>query len=277
MWRLGFLALASCSLIPVSSAAPRKDSTAPSADKGTEAEMYEENSLRRKGQLPAKAPPTVSPPDVPAPPILVGKGPFNTSGGAFANEYLAVSRQVASPWSGVSKGHPVKLAFDSNEWGRRDENIQCTAAVDHCLPAAAWFVVKNVLGPATAKTAHPVAFFADGPKRPSRLQGSDYRDYTAYRSVPATKKELVAGARVLALPKTDVPNAYSVYEDWQMGVVDRVDWDLGMLFFKDVEEAFFITTARIPVLSYEPETGVKILDGKKRDQLVPNAADLLLP
>jgi hypothetical protein len=231
-------------------------------------------------KLPSRAPKTTSPPDVAAPAIVASKGPFSQRGGHVGgtNVFLPVSREPASPWAGVSKGHPVKLDFTFEHWWIRDESLSCTAAVDHCLPAASWFWVKNVVETTTLKTAYPVVFTTDGPKRPAPLANGDKPGFTAYRSVPATKKNLVAGARVFAFPDQPLPNGTDgVYDRWQMGIVDRVDWDLGMLFFKEMEQPFFITAARVAVLSYESDAGVKILDGKKRDELAVKAADLVLP
>lgn len=278
MWRAGFLALASCSLIPVTSAAPSKEG----GEGSTESQKDPEWGIASGSfdKVPAKAPATLSPPDAPAPAIVASKGPFSQRGGHVGglNVFLPVSQEPASPWAGVSKGHPVKVDMKFERWWIRDENIACTAARDHCLPAQSWFWVKNVVESTTVKTAYPVVFTADGPKRPAPLANGDKPAYTAYRSVPATKKNLVAGVHAFAFPDHATPRSTDdVYDRWQMGIVDRVDWDLGMLFFKEMEQPFFITAARIGVLSYEPDAGVKILHGKKRDELTVRAADVVLP
>jgi hypothetical protein len=276
MWRVGFLVLASCSLIPVSSANPADGEGRTASPVDPEASI----PMGTYDKVPAKAPATLGPPDAPAPPIVSSKGPFSQRGSHVGglNVFLPVSQEPASPWAGVSKGHPVKLDIKFERWWIRDESIACTAARDHCLPAASWFWIKNVVEASTLKNGYPVVFTTDGPKRPAPLANGDKPAYTAYRSVPATKKNLVAGARVFAFPDQPVPTGTDgVYDRWQTGIVDRVDWDLGMLFFKEMEQPFFITAARVAVLSYEPDAGVKILDGKKRDELAVKAADLVLP
>ncbi|MFN0246678.1 MAG: hypothetical protein ACKV2T_07200 [Kofleriaceae bacterium] len=271
MLRAAFLALTSCSFIPVSTAGPSKDSEVVHAEQGPPPSA---------DKVPADAPKTLTAPDAAAPAIVESKGPFTMSGSHVGgvNVFLPVSREPANPWSGVSKGHPVKLDIVFEHWWIRDESLSCTAAVDHCLPAAAWFWVKNVVETTTLKTAYPVVFTTDGPKRPAPRADGNKPAFTAYRSVPATKKNLVVGARVFAFPDQPLPSGTDgVYDRWQMGLVDRVDWDLGMLFFKERDQPYFITAARVAVLSYEPDAGVKILDGKKRDELAVKSADLVLP
>ena len=231
-------------------------------------------------KLPAKAPRTVSPPDAPAPAIVESKGPFRQRGSHVGgtNVFLPVSKEPASPWAGVSKGHPVKLDIKWEQLWIRDESIKCTAAVDHCLSAAAWFWVKNVIEASTLRNAYPVVFTTDGPKRPAPLANGDKPAYTAYRSVPATKKNLAPGRIVFAFPDAAIPSGTDdVYDRWQMGVVERVDWDLGMLFLKEREQPYFISAARVAVLSYDPTAGVKILDGKKKDELAVTAAEVVVP
>lgn len=297
MWRLGLLALASCSLISTSAQAsgPYAAPGAPSSPATTTGAAESTDDPPRVSSptadnAPAKLPPTVSPPDVPAPAVAVSKGPFSKVIG-YDNVFLPASREPASPWAGVAKGRPVTLPLDYHQWEMRDESLTCTAALDHCLPAYTWFHVEKVVTSDTHRNAYPVVFvdreYDDRgrlekrglfPKRPSRYATGSNPPYTAYRSVPATKKNLVAGARVFAFPDAAIPTGTAgVYDRWQMGIVARVDWDLGMVFLEELEQPFFITAARVAVLAFEPETGVTILGGKKRDELAVKAADVVLP
>lgn len=297
MWRLAFIALASCSLISTSAqasgptgsyAAPGSSSSAgPPASSDDDPERT--IALGAYDKVPAKLPPVVTAPDVPAPPIVISKGPFSQRGSHVGglNTFLPVSKEPASPWSGVSKGKPVTLAFDDDRWWIRDESLTCTAALDHCLPAYAWFFVDKVVTRDTHANAYPVVFvdhddgkgsFGFHPVRPGPMARGGNPPYTAYRSVPATKKNLVAGARVFAFPDAAIPTGTAgVYDRWQMGIVARVDWDLGMVFLDELEQPFFISATRVAVLAFEPETGVTILGGKKRDELAVKAADVVLP
>lgn len=287
MWRVGFLALASCSLIATSAQAgpkPSSDSSEPKPGVHPEGEAPKDPewgvALGAYDKVPAKSPATLNPPDVAAPAIVESKGPFSQRGSHVGglNVFLPVSQEPANPWTGVSKKEPVKLDIKFERWWIRDESLKCTAARDHCLPAHSWFWVKNEVDASTLRTAYPVVFTSAGPKRPAPLANGDAPPFTAYRSVPATKKNLAVGARVFAFPDEPVPTGTDgVYDRWQMGIVEKLDWDLGMLWFKEMEQPFFITAARVAVLAYEPDTDVKIIGGKKRDELAVKSADLVLP
>lgn len=231
-------------------------------------------------KVPAESPGTASPPDVAAPAIVRSKGPFSQSGSNAdgRNVFLPVSQVPASPWTGVAKGQPVQVAFRFDRWWIRDESLTCTAALDHCLPAHAWFWVRDEPGSSTARAALPIVFTSEGPKRPRPLHPIQAQPYLAYRTVPATKKNLAAGARVFAFrDKPLPPDTAQVYDEWQMGVVDRVDWDLGFVFIKDIERPFFLTASRVAVLSYDKEHGVQIVDGMARDKIAVAAGDVIVP
>ena len=285
MWRIGFLAFASCSLISTSVQASGPTGTASAPPPGTRADGAQPDPeygdiMHEADKAPAKLPPTLTPPDVAAPAVVMSKGPFTLRGSHVTghNVFLPISRSPASPWAGVSKTAPVKVKIDAPRWWIRDETLQCTAAIDHCLPAYSWFWVRNEIDPSPSRNAYPVVFTTEGPKRPGPLADGNSFAFTAYRSVPATKKNLVAGVRVFAFPEAPLPTGTDgVYDRWQMGIVDRVEWELGMVFLKTMEQPFFISAARVAVLSYEPDAGVKILDGKKRDELAVNAADVVVP
>lgn len=275
MWRIGFLVLASCSLIPTSQASPAGVHPTGEEPKDPESSI----PLGAYDKVPAKAPKTLSPPDAAAPALFASKGPYTQRGSHVGgiNVFLPVSQEPASPWAGVSKGHPVKLDIKSERWWIRDESIECTAARDHCLPAHAWFWVTSKIDASPLRDAFPVVFTADGPKRPAMHLPVDARAFTAYRGVPATKKNLAPGVRAIAFPDAPLPTGTAgVYDRWQMGIVERVDWDLGMLFFQRMEQPYFITAARVAVLSYEGDK-LTILDGKKRDEIAVKTADLVLP
>lgn len=291
MWRAGFLALASCSLISTSvqasgptgpSAGPRSSSGSSGAARPEDPPVDPESTipLGAYDKVPAQMPATVSPPDVPAPAIVTSKGPFSQRGSHVGglNAFLPVSREPASPWTGVSKGQPVKVAFRHDRWWIRDESLACTAALDHCLPAYSWFWVRDEVTDAALRSAHPIVFTTDGPRRPGPVHDIDEQPFVAYRSVPATKKNLVGGARVFVFPDTPIPTGTDgVYDGWMMGVVDRVDWDLGFVFVKNIERPFFVTAARVGVLGWDKASGVHILDGKKRDEIAIRAADVIVP
>lgn len=190
--------------------------------------------------------------------------------------YLPVPEHPVDPWAGVVNGKPITLALDPFWWWSRTETVECTAAHDHCLPAASWmWVAEGTVLHANA-IAKPTVFTQVGPTRPSNLMPVPPDAFVAFRTVPITKATLVVGARVFAMPGTPIPD--DPWADWHVGTVTSVDWDMGFVYLTSApQQPYFISAVRLPVLQWDATAGVQILDGKPRDSLAVNARDVILP
>ncbi|MBL0219892.1 MAG: hypothetical protein IPQ07_39255 [Myxococcales bacterium] len=214
---------------------------------------------------------------------LVQAGPRKT----LPPIHMAIPDRPVDPWTGVSGDRPATFADaqdgSQKRWEVPADNVACTAARDHCLPPISWMWVHE--GDTGAiRHALVVAFTPEGPTTPTggyggpNTVGSD--GYTAYRTVPATRGNLVPGATVVAYPYPEqfpVSPVEAFKALWAVGVVERVDWDLGFVFLAGWKEPQFLTAARVAVLSYQPGGKVTILDGRRRDQLAISPGDVMLP
>ncbi len=193
---------------------------------------------------------------------------------------MPISEIPVDPWIGVSGDKPV--TFDDHvefgkRWQVRTQQIQCTAMRDHCLPPIAWmWIHEGDLSP--VKDAHVIAFTPEGASSPHYAKAHINRDpFTAYRTVPATRGNLVAGALAAAHPKAIPGDPVEAFGLWGFGTVERVDWDLGFVWFAGSKEPRFITASRVAVMSYVPGGAVTILGGKQRDQLAVAPAEVVMP
>lgn len=240
MWRLGLSVLAGCTL--VAQAGPR--------------------SRPREDAVPADT----------------GRGDTPT--------YMPISSAPADPWAGVAGDKPITFGKRFTEvrsyerWLVRDDHAPCTAMRDHCLPAIAWLVVESPTRD-DIQIGRPAAFRPDGPDTPYESGAPLGRDnpYIAYRTVPATKKNLVAGviASALEFPTASPKTPIAAFTYWFTGTVERVDWDMGFVYLVGREAPMMITATRVAVMSYTPGGKVTILGGKKRDELAVSAADVIVP
>jgi hypothetical protein len=208
-----------------------------------------------------------------------GRGPVAT---APRREplYLPVLDAPADPWIGVAGDAPATID-DSPTLQRlsvkaEDNPRPCTAARDHCLPALAWLWIHEGEARFPVKDAHFAVFTAEGPIAPTGgVQSSD--GFQAYRTVPATRANLAPGA-IVATFGTPIPSdPLDAFKYWRVGTVERVDWDLGFIYYEGGREPRFITSARVAVLSYATGGRVEILGGKARDQLSVRISDVILP
>ncbi len=189
--------------------------------------------------------------------------------------YLPAPDRPTDPWAGVAGSKPVSIEMDTFWWSSRRESFACTAARDHCLPAVSWMWFPEAKLNMQGVSAKPIVFTQEGARRPNNLMQLPAEAFVAFRTVPATRKALVAGARIFVQPGKPVPE--EPWDDWHVGTIDRVDWDMGFVYLTTAEEPYWITGARVPVLVWDATNGVKILDGKPRDALAVDARDVLLP
>ncbi len=194
--------------------------------------------------------------------------------------YLPVLDAPADPWTGVAGDAPATID-DSPTLQRlavkaEDSPRPCTAARDHCLPALAWLWIHEGETHLPVQDAHFAVFTPEGPISPTgHVQTFD--GFQAYRTVPATHANLVPGA-IVATFDTPIPaDPLDAFQTWRAGTVERVDWELGFIFYAGGKEPRLITSARVAVLGYATGGKVEILGGKARDQLSVRISDVILP
>lgn len=238
MWRIGILALAGCAALI------KTPGTATSAPDGSTGRGLE-------------APPRV-----------------------IKHVSLPLPDKPTDPWSAVKGDQPI--LFDAalgttTSFTTPSDKRPCTAARDHCLPSLVWmWVHEGDSGP--VKTAVAVALTSEGPVQPQRAQGNLTPDnFTAYRTVPATKATLVPGALAASHPLAIPTDPENAWVRWSLGTIERVDWDLGFVWFERSSEPRFITSTRIAVLAYPKGGKVTVVGAKKRDELAVKVADVIVP
>ena len=190
------------------------------------------------------------------------------------------------PWLGVDGDQPRRLANESHElWTIRSNDHACTAAVDHCFVREAWLVEEEASARRSKfRTGHVFAFGPAGAIRPINARtsaGMPSEPYTAYRTVPATQRNLVAGALVatLGFDTPTVGRGAEVFErTWNIGIVDKVDWEDGFVYLVgQPDRTYWITATRTAVLAWTPGGKVSILGGRSRDQLAVRPDEIILP
>ena len=193
----------------------------------------------------------------------------------------------ADPWAAVQGEYPLRWTEEAaNHWTLRGNESPCTAVQDHCLVKDTWFFVaqRDIDSKVDRPLMQIVAMVGVfGPTKPAHAWNARPSvhgdDLIAYRTVPATKQNLVPGAIVIGLGRERWPNtAIAAYEaTWYYGEVEEVQLDLGVYKLKGYGDTLPLEGARVAVLMWKENTKVKILGGKKRDQLAVKASDVFLP
>jgi hypothetical protein len=193
----------------------------------------------------------------------------------------------ADPWAAVQGEYPLRWTEAAAEhWTLRGNESPCTAMQDHCLVKDAWFFVKQ--SDIDSKVDRPMMQISAmvgvfGPTKPAIAWNArpsvNGDNLIAYRTVPATKHNLVPGAIVIGLGRERWPHsAIGAYEAmWYYGEVEEVQIDLGVYKLKGGNDTLPLEGARVAVLVFKENTKVKILGSKKRDQLAVKPSDLFLP
>jgi hypothetical protein len=194
----------------------------------------------------------------------------------------------ADPLLSVKDGKPVVI--EATDWQvRASEGTECTAVRDHCIDPRTWFYEDDISRDGKNKSARRVVlgtFTTEGVEGPhnSRSVGilNENNPYTAYKTVPATRKNIEKGTLVVAMAYPAVTPAHgaSPFDDiwWHIGVIDHIDWDLMKVYLVGAEdESIAIAATRVAVLSYRPGEKVVILGGKKSNEIQVKAADVILP
>jgi hypothetical protein len=220
----------------------------------------------------------------------------DTSGGdpqkqGFYKDYPRYPDAPVDPWKAVKDGFPIVTRADDWEV-RASDGSDCTAAHDHCIDYRTWFFEhdddrddKQHQGRRQATLA---TFTEEGIFGPSNTRatgaifGDDNNKYSAYKTVPATKKNLAKGTLVVAMayPTTTPGNGEDVFDNiyWHIGVVDHVDWDLNKVYLVGAEdESLAIAGTRVCALIYRKGEKVKLVGGLTKDQIEVKASEVILP
>jgi hypothetical protein len=193
----------------------------------------------------------------------------------------------ADPWAAVQGDQPLRWTeAAANHWTLRGNESPCTALEDHCLVKDTWFFVRQadldykVDHPAAQVAASVGVFGPDGPARPWNARSNVHGDkLIAYRTVPATRQNLVPGALVIGLPRERWPHTGigAVEAHWVFGELEDVQLDLGVYKLKSDDDTLPLEGARVAVLVWKENSKVQIIGGKKRDQLAVKASDVFMP
>ena len=179
------------------------------------------------------------------------------------------------PWLGVRGDQPLVRARD--RWDTRGTAGDCSGAHDHCLEADTWFIVWTENVGKRDRLAHgKVGIF--GPSGHTVSDGAG--PYTAYKTVPATRANMVPGALVFGFPRPDpVPEGLNdaVRLPWAFGVLKSADPDVGVYNLEGYEDSLMLSGARVAVLQWKPGGKVEIIGNKPRNQLAVRAKDVFLP
>ena len=220
----------------------------------------------------ATATPTVSAPDRSAP---------------AATGYPA---EPADPWAAVAGDQPVRWSKDAAKHWKIEATPQtCTAQQDHCLVQDTWFIVRETdlerasRGFLRSFAAGPAVLGPTTPATPWNAKHEVIHSETgwiAYRTVPATKRDVTPGASIIGLSAdAGLPHsARDAYEAfWQCGTVESVDFEHRTYRIAGDSTDRPLAGARVVVLSYRPGGKVEIVGGRPRDQLAVHASDVFLP
>lgn len=213
-------------------------------------------------------------------------GEVETKDGQVTSAYRKMPPYPAAPvdpWAAVDGDQPRRYSEEDSQQSVRDNDFACTALHDHCFAPNVWLIENDQdVARHRSHTAAAYVFGPSGPALPVNANGGGLpsEPYTAYRTVPATKKNLKPGARVMALtfPRTELSRGTDVFKvAWNTGIVDRVDWDLGFVFLVGEDRNYWITATRVAVLSWKPGGKVEIIGGGARGSLAVRADEVILP
>ncbi len=178
--------------------------------------------------------------------------------------------EPADPRAGVAGDQPVRWSDEqARYWKVRANAFPCTAAHDHCLLAEAWFTENDehrARGALRSASLH--VFGPNGPIAPANAT-NPFRGgpYTAYRTVPATRKNLVPGVLAVVFPR---PHAHpdngkhSIEKLWDIAAVESVDYELGTVKLQGHADTHLLSAARVVVMTWQVGGTVKIVGDTKR-------------
>jgi hypothetical protein len=192
------------------------------------------------------------------------------------------------PWVAVNGDQPRRMKqSDADLFGiRQNATTKCTAARDHCLPTQTWFIAKASYDREMhAADVLPAILGTESPISPANTDSRlPYPEkYIAFRTVPATRDNLVPGAIVIGQGHGYVSStaAESWQSSWVIGRLASVDYNTGMCKLETANgvdnDEYPLTFARVAVLRWEPGGTVKIVGDRPRDKLAVKASDVFMP
>ncbi|MBK9035426.1 MAG: hypothetical protein IPL61_29915 [Myxococcales bacterium] len=191
--------------------------------------------------------------------------------GRGADEQPPFLDRPADPWLAVKDGQPVPMDLSRARVATRS-GVACDARHDHCLRDCSWFVAHE-----KTAVARPHLLGTDG-----AWIGTDISyetDVRAYRTVPATRRNLKVGVTAVAVPEgARAPeDETAALDEWRIGTVESIDWAAGTVrlggeFNKD---PYYISATRVAVLRYQ--TGGKVEAIAGMDPRAPTVDELVLP
>lgn len=217
------------------------------------------------------------------------------------SEQPPLRERPADPWLGV-EGEQPRIALPKIVGGSKyNANIMpraevgpCDARHDHCLRDCTWFVFwKSISGAVqgawrATQWVAPSHFSTTGtfvmPHALGRYHFNEDEDFEAYRTVPATKRLLRPGVKVVVPSQylTESPklpaNEGAAFDVWSVGTLYEVDWDAGTLYLERVKPAVPIAAARVVVLSYaKGSPKLQLAPGFTRDEIVVKPEETVAP
>lgn len=199
--------------------------------------------------------------------------------------------EPADPWAAVNGDQPVRWPKDAaNHWKIEVTPQTCTAREDHCLLEDTWFIVRYAdlerasRGFMRSFAAGPAVLGPTTPATPWNARHAEVihseTGWVAYRTVPATKRNVATGASIIGLAAdAGLPqSARDAYEAaWRCGTVESVDFEHATYRIAGDAADRPLAGARVVVLSYRPGGKVEIVGGKPRDQLAVSASEVFVP
>jgi hypothetical protein len=193
----------------------------------------------------------------------------------------------ADPWIAVQGDQPKRWPKEASEhWKVRSDEHDCNAKSDHCLQKDAWFIVKDRdVARYMPTTSGWTVFDSEGNLTQAWngrgvSVGRDEKDYTAFRTVPATKTNIKPGSAVIVLGR-DIgklgSEVHSYNSSWYYGFVDEVDVEGGFFTIKNKDDSFKLWGARVIVLSWKPGGKVEPVNGFAKNAMAVKASDVYLP
>ncbi len=202
----------------------------------------------------------------------------------------------ADPWLAVSKQEPaVSLPPDGTRGGShanvrgRTEVTPCDAAHDHCLRDCTWMVLWKVIDKEPIAAHRPTQLVVPGHRRPDGKftvpphltpRYDTEGDYEALRTVPATRRLLRPGVRVVVLPDADkrVPiHERDALGPWIVGKLLEVDWDQGVVSLERAAGTYPLSAVRVVVLTYRKGGVVELAPGLSRPEIIVKRDEVLAP
>lgn len=217
------------------------------------------------------------------------------------SEQPPLRERPADPWLAV-EGDLPRVALPKIVGGStyranivvRPELTPCDARHDHCLRDCTWFVFWKSISGAVPGAWRPTQWVAPShfsttgtfvmTHGTGRHGFNEDGDFEAYRTVPATKRLLRPGVKVVVPAQffdkapTLPANEVAAFDVWSVGTLYEVDWDAGTLYLERVKPPIPIAAARVVVLSYaKGSPKVQLAPGFSRDEIVVKPEETVAP